>query len=79
MAARNLHVISVPRIKCLSIQTGDPIFPALEVYFKNYNLTFPNPIMPMSSSSSTGATTSIFECFAPPQHTISIYCDPGCS
>jgi len=32
--ARNLHVISVPRIKCLTTETGDHIFPALKVYFK---------------------------------------------
>jgi len=35
MTARNLHVISVPRIKCLTTETGDPIFPALKVYFKH--------------------------------------------
>jgi len=29
MRANNLHVISVPWIKCLTTETGDPIFPAL--------------------------------------------------
>jgi len=35
MTARNLHVISVPQIKFLTTETGDPIFPALKVYFKH--------------------------------------------
>jgi hypothetical protein len=25
----------VPHIKCLTTETGDPIFPALKVYFKH--------------------------------------------
>ena len=35
MTARNLHVISVPQIKWLTTETGDPIFPVLKVYFKH--------------------------------------------
>jgi len=35
MTATNLPVISVPRIKCLATESGDPIFPALKVYFKH--------------------------------------------
>jgi len=35
MTARNLHIISVPRIKCLTTEIGDHIFPALKVYFKH--------------------------------------------
>jgi len=50
MRARKLYAISVPRIKCLTTETGDPIFPALKVYFKHYNLTVLKPIMPMKLS-----------------------------
>jgi len=48
--ARNLHVISVPQIKCLTTETGDPTVPALKVNFKHYNLTVLKPIMPMKLS-----------------------------
>jgi len=47
MTARNLHVISAPRIKCLTTETGVPIFHARKVYFKQYTLTVLKPIMPM--------------------------------
>jgi len=35
MTARNLHIISVPQIKCLKIESGDPTVPTLKVYFKH--------------------------------------------
>jgi len=50
MTARNLQVLSVPQIKSLTTETGDPIFPAPKVYFKHYNLTVLKPIIPMKLS-----------------------------
>ena len=34
MTARNLHVHSLPRIKCLTTEIGDPIFPAPKGLFQ---------------------------------------------
>ena len=50
MTARNLHIILMPWIKFLTTETVDPILPALKVYFKHYNLTVLNPVMPMKLS-----------------------------
>ena len=53
MTARNLHVISVPQIKCLTTAIGDPIFPALKVYFKHCNFTVLKPTITCGSESWT--------------------------